>query len=123
MGKMQRTKGAAFERDIVLDLRSRGYAGAKRNLEQTRSGGGDIDLPGYMVECKRYANIAVYAWLEQCVAAAREEQIPVVVARGDNKKAIAILYWDDFMGMMDNAEIETKPYNPMVAPNSAKGSI
>ena len=123
MGKMQRTKGAAFERDIVLDLRSRGYAGAKRNLEQTRSGGGDIDLPGYMVECKRYANIAVYAWLEQCVAAAKEEQIPVVVARGDNKKAIAILYWDDFMGMMDNAEISKKPYDPMVASDQAKGSI
>jgi len=123
MGKMQRTKGATFERDIVLDLRARGYSGAKRNLEQTRSGGGDIDLPGYMIECKRYAKIAVYTWLEQCVAAAREEQIPVVVARADNEKAIAILYWDDFLGMLDNAEIETKAYNPMVAPNSSKGSI
>jgi hypothetical protein len=123
MGKMQRTKGAAFEREVVKDLISRGFDGAKRNLEQTRSGGGDIDLPAYMIECKRYANIAVYQWLEQCVAAAREEQTPVVVARADNKKAIAILYWEDFMGMIDNAETLTKPYNPMVAANSSESSI
>jgi hypothetical protein len=123
MGKMQRTKGATFEREIVRDLVSRGFSDAKRNLEQTREGGGDIDLPGYMIECKRYANIAVYTWLEQCVAAAREEQIPIVVARADNKKTIVILHWEDFMGMMDNAEISKKPYDPMVASDQAKGSI
>lgn len=123
MGKMQRTKGAEFERAVVMTLRARGYDSAKRNLEQTRSGGGDIDLPAYMIECKRYAKIAVYQWLEQCVAAAREEQMPVVVARADNKKAIAIVYWEDLLGMMDNAEIVTKPYDPMVAPDKAKGTI
>ena len=55
--------------------------------------------------------------------AKKDGQIPVVVARGDRKEPIAILYWSDFMGMMDNAEISEKPYDPMVAPDKAKGSI
>ena len=123
MGKMQRTKGASFEREIVKDLVAKGYDDAKRNLEQVREGGGDINLPGYLLECKRYANIAVYKWLEQAEKAKKDGQIPVVVARGDRKEPIAILYWSDFMGMMDNAEIFTKPYDPMVSPVKAKGSI
>lgn len=45
MGKMQRTKGASFERDVVKDLVAKGYDDAKRNLEQVREGGGDINLP------------------------------------------------------------------------------
>jgi len=123
MGKMQRTKGATFEREIVKDLVSRGFDDAKRNLEQTREGGGDINLPAHLIECKRYAKIAVYQWLDQATKAAKDHQMPVVVARADHKKAIAILYWDDFLGMMDNAETLTKPYNPMVESDQAKGSI
>ena len=122
MSKMQRTKGSAFERDIVNDLKTKGFAAA-RNLDQTRDGGGDINLPTYLFECKRYAKIRVYEWLDQATKAAKEHQMPVVVARGDNRKAIAILYWDDFLGMIDNAETLTKPYDPMVAPDKAEGSI
>ena len=62
MSKMQRTKGASFERDIVNVLKEHGYE-AGRNLTQTRDGGGDIDLPRWLLECKRYAKIAVYVWL------------------------------------------------------------
>lgn len=122
MGKMQRNKGAEFERAIVMTLKARGYD-AKRNLDQTRDGGGDINLPAYLIECKRRAKISVYEWLEQAQKAAQDHQIPVVVARADHKDAIAILKWTDFMGMMDNAEIVEKPYDPLVAPDKAKGSI
>lgn len=122
MGKMQRTKGAEFERAVVMTLKARGFDAA-RNLEQTRDGGGDINLPAHLIECKRYAKIRVYEWLEQAEAAAKDHQIPVVVARADKKQAIAILYWEDFLGMMDNAETLTKPYDPMVASDQAKGSI
>ena len=118
MGKMQRTKGAVFEREVVHSLRSIGIA-SDRNLEQTRDGGGDIDLPGYMIECKRRAKIGVYEWLEQAERAAKDGQIPVVVARADRKEAIAIIKWVDFMRMLDEKATE-KPYDPIV---SAKGSI
>ena len=79
MGKAQRTKGASFERDVVNALKDAGIDAA-RNLDQTRDGGGDIDLGAYMIECKRRASIAVYDWLDQCTRAARPGQIPLVVA-------------------------------------------
>jgi Holliday junction resolvase len=104
MGKAQRTKGATFERDVVNALKAAGIDAA-RNLDQTRDGGGDIDVGAYMIECKRRASIAVYDWLDQCTRAARPGQIPVVVARGDRREAVVILRLDDFIPMLEK---ETK---------------
>jgi Holliday junction resolvase len=99
MGKAQRTRGQVFEREIVNTLKDAGIDAA-RNLDQTRDGGGDIDLGAYMIECKRRASIAVYEWLDQCTRAARPGQIPVVVARGDRREAVVILRLDDFILML-----------------------
>jgi len=99
MGKAQRTRGQVFEREIVNALKDAGIDAA-RNLDQTRDGGGDIDLGAYMVECKRRASIAVYDWLDQCTRAARPGQIPLVVARGDRREAVVILRLSDFIPIM-----------------------
>ena len=113
MGKMQRTKGAAFERDIVNLLKSKGYDAA-RNLEQVRSGGGDISLPRWLIECKRYANIGrVYDWLDQAVTAASGIQKPIVVAKADRKEEIVIMRLSDFLEVMHVVESQapnTKVY-------------
>jgi Holliday junction resolvase len=99
MGKAQRTRGQVFEREIVNTLKDAGIDAA-RNLDQTRDGGGDIDIGAYMIECKRRASIAVYDWLDQCTRAARPGQIPVVVARGDRRETVVILRLDDFIPMI-----------------------
>ena len=122
MSKMQRTKGASFERDIVNVLKEHGYE-AGRNLTQTRDGGGDIDLPRWLLECKRYAKIAVYVWLKQAIKAARPGQIPVVIARADKEEAIAILRFIDFMELMNAKEAQTKPYDPIVGNTKASDSL
>ena len=113
MGKMQRTKGAAFERDIVNLLKSNGYDAA-RNLEQVRSGGGDISLPRWLIECKRYANIGrVYDWLDQAVTAASGIQKPIVIAKADRKEEIVIMRLSDFIEVMNVVESQasnTKVY-------------
>lgn len=96
MGKMQRNKGAQFEREIALDLSGRFLRQIKRKLGQAREGGNDIDLPPFKIECKRYAGIGVYKWLEQCVAACGTYDIPVVIARADHKDPIAIIRYTDF---------------------------
>ena len=100
---MQRTKGAQFERQVVNELKEAGFAAA-RNLDQTRDGGGDIDLDKYMLECKRRASIAVYDWLDQCTKAARPSQVPIVIARGDRRETIAILRWDDLIKILKERE-------------------
>jgi Holliday junction resolvase len=118
MSKSQRDKGAGFERDIVNMLKAHGYE-AGRNLSQTRDGGGDIDLPRWMLECKRYAKIAVYTWLKQAIKAAKPGQVPVVIARADKEEAIAILRLTDFMELMNAKEVKAKAYDPIVGISKA----
>ena len=57
MGKAQRTKGAAGEREICdLIFQNLGIQ-VHRNLSQTRDGGADIKLNPYSLEVKRRAAI------------------------------------------------------------------
>lgn len=44
----------------------------------------------YSVECKRLAKIAVYSMYEQAVANAGKSQ-PLLIIRGDRKKALAVV--------------------------------
>ena len=103
MSKSQRDKGHQFERDVVNILKMHGYE-ASRNLTQTRDSGGDISLPRWLFECKRYAKIAVYTWLDQAIKSAKGNQTPVVVAKADRKEAIVIMRLLDFMEIMDHVE-------------------
>ena len=100
MGKSQRAKGAVYEREIVRVLREVFGDDTERNLSQTRDGGGDIDLPGYLVECKRRAGIAVYDWLDQASKAAKPDQKPLVIARADRRENIIIMRLDDFLPLL-----------------------
>ena len=110
MGKSQRTKGHQFERDIVNLLKDRGYQAA-RNLTQTRDSGGDINLPRWLIECKRYAKIGrVYEWLDQAITAASGVQKPIVVAKADRKDEIVIMRLSDFMEIMDVVESQANPH-------------
>ena len=113
MGKSQRTKGAGFEREIVRALKEMGYD-ADRNLDQWRDGGGDIRLDHWMIECKRRAKISVYEWMEQAIKAANDKQVPVVVARGDNKEALAILRFRDFLEIFHVIETYAKTLETLV---------
>jgi Holliday junction resolvase len=122
MSKMQRDKGHNFERDVVNWLKDWGFE-ASRNLTQTRDSGGDISLPRWLFECKRYAKIAVYTWLRQAEIAAKPEQIPVVVAKADRQEPIVIMRFDKFLELMDAKENQTKVFNPIMAPDKASGSI
>jgi hypothetical protein len=104
MGKSQRTKGATYEREIVRALMDALGIAVERNLNQTRDGGGDIDLPGYLVECKRRAGIAVYEWLDQATRAAKPNQTPLVIARADRRESIVIMRLDDFLPLLQGAQ-------------------
>jgi hypothetical protein len=97
VGKSQRTKGAGFEREICHVLSESLGGKFTRNLDQVRDGGGDIMLPGYLIECKRRARISIYEWMEQATKACNAEQKPIVIARADNKDALAIMRLEDFI--------------------------
>lgn len=96
MGKMHRNKGASFEREISNDLSRTFQREVKRKLGQARDSGNDIDLPPFRIECKRYAKVAVYVWLEQCMKACGLSEMPIVIARADQKESIVVMRYEDF---------------------------
>lgn len=100
MSAFQRTKGAAFEREVSRVLSDAFGIIVQRKLGQARDGGDDIQVGQYRIECKRRAAIAVHEWLEQCMAASSTGDIPIVIARADAKEAIVILRLADFLPLM-----------------------
>lgn len=95
MGKMQRRKGAAYEREIANAI------GAKRNIGQARDGGDDITHEGYRIECKRRAKLGpMVQWMEQAKASCKTDaETPVVVCRGDGGESLVILRFADWVNI------------------------
>lgn len=89
MSRMQRDKGADFEREVVNRIKDFGFH-AKRNLTQVRDGGHDIDTDCLgKIECKRRRKLAAYLTPQPGVA--------MVVARSDRGRRMVILDLDDFL--------------------------
>ena len=99
MGAHSRRKGAGHEREIVNILKEAGFE-TKRNLDQTRDGGGDIPFGDFLIECKRRKSIAIYEWLDQCIAACMGKKKPLLVIRSDNRENLAVLKLTDFLELM-----------------------
>jgi len=116
MSAMSRRKGAGYEREIVKIIRESLGIEVKRNLDQVRDGGGDIVLGKYLIECKRRKSIAVYEWLDQCIAACMNKFKPLVVVRGDNRENLVILRLTDFLEI-----IKEKPLDSMESSSSQDG--
>lgn len=101
MPKMQRDKGAAFERWVVRFFKSLGLdatrmapmqAGHRRHadVETERKG-----VPAYSVECKHQRAVPEYFY--NCLAQAEEGPgVPVVIAKGHRKRPIVVMYLDDW---------------------------
>jgi hypothetical protein len=89
MSKMQRTKGATWERELARYLTDHGLV-SKRGIGQARSATEvpDVDLPGYWVEAKRHKRTSPRKALEQAVAdSAKSGRVPVAVCRDNGTSA------------------------------------
>lgn len=103
MGKSQRTKGAAGEREVCHLIRDILGVDAKRNLSQTREGGCDIAIGPYHVEVKRRAKIGqVYDWMKQAEDSCQHRERPVVFCRADNKKWLVVLPVEEALRLLGN---------------------
>jgi Holliday junction resolvase len=119
MGKLQRQRGAGFEREIVNDLAETLGVKTRRNLTQYQvSGEGDLIVGNYVIECKRRREIAVYKFMEQAEQACSKEQTPIVLMRADGEKTLAMMRWADFMKLLGN---ELTPAQPEVHPSANDG--
>lgn len=101
---MQRTKGAAGERELCAHLTRDLDTPVTRNIGQARDGGDDITVAGLCIEAKRRKGIAALRFMEQAKDAAAEKgvkaqgatPIPVVALRedGDTEWYMLISYTD-----------------------------
>lgn len=85
MGKMQRDKGARFER-AVADFLKPLFPGSRRGIGQTRSASEcpDVDNTPFWVECKHGKKPNIRAAMEQAMKAT--DGRPVVAIVKDNGK-------------------------------------
>lgn len=66
MGRMQRNKGAAGEREVLKLLSERLGMTLNRNLSQTRNGGADcVELGRIRLEIKRQERLNINGWWAQ----------------------------------------------------------
>jgi len=105
-GRHSRDKGARFERQIASDLNGLySWVKARRNLDQyQQSDGRDIvfagDSPHLCIQCKCGKKISIPKALQEAVGAAKERELPLVVAHWDNGPTVAVLRWDDFLEIL-----------------------
>jgi Holliday junction resolvase len=109
-----RQKGAAFERDVARMCHEALGFDVKRDLEQYRQGdrGDLLGVPGWVIECKRYASGPCRSdWWEQVVRASEAALAePVLIYRFDRQplrcqvflSSINPAYW----GKADTATID-----------------
>src|SRR5512138_2214874 len=106
MGKMARDKGARGEREVIdllqpiVDTAYR-QAGKEppqlKRTSRTQADGGGCDICGLdwlALEVKRCETLQLDAWWRQCVAQARDGQVPVLLYRQNGGKWHARLYVD-----------------------------
>ena len=91
MGKMQRTKGATAERELLKLLSDGLGLNLTRNLTQTREGGADCDdLEGYALEIKRHETLQLTTWWKQAVEQAGNK-VPVLAYRQSRKPWVFVV--------------------------------
>ena len=109
MGKMQRTKGAAAEREVVKIVQSV-WPDVARNLAQSRDGGRDlVNTPPLCIEIKRQERLNLRSAYEQCKAAATSEEAAVVVHRSNHTQWLVTLSLEDFIGLTLSSRDEQEP--------------
>jgi hypothetical protein len=96
MGKFSRTKGAAFERWCVNEIKENlGYRDTRRNLTQYQvSNEADIVIPDWSIECKRYATASpsqIADFWKQCVDSANGLH-PVLIYKLDRRDPICRVF-------------------------------
>ena len=107
MSAKSRRKGAAGELEWAKMLQAAGYTDAKRDIDQSRDGGGDVRVPPFLYEVKRYRAFSVYAHMDQAIASAERHGLkPAVALRGDQREWLVVLRAPDFLELLKRAQLQ-----------------
>lgn len=101
MGKPSREKGKRGEREVRDLFRQAGYDTAVRG-QQYCGANGDADVIGVPllhIEVKRTEKFRLEDAMEQSRSDARDNEVPVVFHKKNNRPWVVIMDADDFMNM------------------------
>lgn len=108
MGALSRRKGASFERWVAAAFRAV-FPSARRHLEfqvEEAALGTDLVNTGrYRVQCKRFKGYAPLTAIEEVQCDELYGEVPVLVTRGDNKRALACLPLEEFLYLLKRAGV------------------
>ncbi len=104
MGKMQRDKGAGFERQVAGMFRDWGYKAFRTAQHMGKTGNAaDVDgVPGLHIECKAVEKMRLYEWIAQADRdnkASKKDAIPVVIHKANYKPVLVTMHIEDFIEM------------------------
>lgn len=118
IGKQNRQKGAAGEREIAAILTDELGIPVKRILGQARDSGSDISTPPYRWEIKRRkaGNIA-YQWMEQATVSLLPGERPIVAFRSDGKRWMVVMPLEEAVKLIREELIKNDDPVPDQAPS------
>ncbi len=105
-GKMARTKGLNFERDVAKLLRCI-YKDARRHLEYQDQEANGVDLVHtgiYKIQCKRGRKWASISAIEEVSVCTEYGEVPVLITKGDNKPSVAVLPLEEFIRLVSRSQ-------------------
>lgn len=102
LGKMQREKGARFERIIASYFRDWGYKAFRTAQYEGKSGNcADVEgVPYIHIECKHCERMQLYDWMSQAVRdteASKRDDLPVVIHKANNKDVLVTMRFCDWI--------------------------
>ena len=101
-----RSKGKNGELELFKLLADELGFVVKRNLMQSREGGGDtISIPGWSLEVKRKEKLDLDAWWKQTVSQSTGVDKPILFYRQSRRKWKAMIYLAVIVNVLSNANI------------------
>ena len=102
MGMKSKSKGKTGERELSKEL-SRLFGADCHRGQQYCGANGDGDvvgLPGVHVECKRTESFRLWDAINQAVADAKSEDVPMVCHRANGRPWVAVVRLDDLPALV-----------------------
>lgn len=114
MGRAQRTKGAAAEREVVKILKRYGHKNATRNYADKQDGRGvDVTAGNMSFQVKRYKdNVPMSKWNE----IKDYNRIRILASRVDRGEWMATMRLEDLLAIIEDVALAWDPELPSPPP-------
>jgi hypothetical protein len=102
LGKLSRTKGHNFEREIAKLLRLV-FPEARRHLEYQDAEANGVDLVNtgnYKIQCKRGQRYACLTAINEVQCDEFLGEVPILVTKGDNSRTLVCLPIEEFIRLI-----------------------